>query len=106
MARIVVLGGTGFVGRRTLAVPPTPVTQRQFLDTTADALGVARPGWVPAFAAAAVAGRLNAEVMTLDALARPRALEQTGFRFRFDDLRTGIADAVTAIDTGRPARTA
>jgi NAD dependent epimerase/dehydratase family enzyme len=80
--------------RSFLAVPPAPVTQRQFLDTTADVLGVPRPGTVPGLAAAAVAGRINAEVMTLDALCRPATLQRSGFRFRFEDFHAGIAVAL------------
>jgi hypothetical protein len=56
-----------------------------------------------AFATTAFAGRVTAEVMTRDAIARPRALEPGGFRFGFDDVRTGIADALTAIGTDHPA---
>jgi nucleoside-diphosphate-sugar epimerase len=107
-AAITHLAGAGrdaLTGRSFLAVPAAPVTQRQFLDATADALGAKRPGTVPVFAAAAVAGRINAEVMTLDAASTPAALTALGFRFTHADIVDGIAAALAGADLA-PARTA
>jgi len=76
-------------------VPSTAVTQRPFLDATADTLGVTHPGSVPPVLAALVAGRVNAEVMTLHATctAAPAA---SGFRFAHEDVRAGIAAALSS----------
>jgi NAD dependent epimerase/dehydratase family enzyme len=107
-AAITHLAGVGrdeLAGRSFLAVPQAPVTQRAFLDTTADALRAKRPGTVPALLAAAVAGRVNAEVMTLDAATDPRALTGLGFRFTHADLADGIAAALAEADL-LPTRTA
>lgn len=87
-------------GASFVAVPGMAVTQRQFLDATADAIGAPRPSAVPAALATLVAGAGNADVMTLDATCDPSALEATGFTFRHPDLRTGIPAALGAVATG------
>jgi NAD dependent epimerase/dehydratase family enzyme len=86
-------------GRSYLAVPPSPITQRAFLDATADALGARRPDAVPTSLAALVAGRVNADVMTLDAACRPTALTAQGFRFTHADLAAGITAALATPQT-------
>jgi NAD dependent epimerase/dehydratase family enzyme len=77
-------------------VPSTAVTQRPFLDATADTLGVTHPGSVPPVLAALVAGRVNAEVMTLHATCTPAAPAASGFRFAHEDVRAGIAAALSS----------
>jgi NAD dependent epimerase/dehydratase family enzyme len=107
-ASITHLAGVGrdaLAGRSFLAVPQAPVTQRAFLDATADALHARRPGTVPALLAAAVAGRINAEVMTLDAAITPAALTGLGFRFTHADIEDSIAAALADADL-LPARAA
>jgi NAD dependent epimerase/dehydratase family enzyme len=61
---------------------------------------------VPPLAAAVIAGRINADVMTLDAAAAPRALTDSGFRFAHEDIRTGVAAALAAPAGPQPSRTA
>jgi nucleoside-diphosphate-sugar epimerase len=82
-------------GRSFIAVPAAPVTQRQFLDATADAIGARRPASVPTALAALVAGAGIADVMTLDAACDPSALEATGYVFRHPDISTGIPAALS-----------
>lgn len=92
-------------GASFLAVTPQPISQREFLETTADALRADRPSSVPAIIAAAAAGSVNAQVMTLDAEAKPRALTSMGFRFMDADPFEGIRNAVAAIraDSSQPS---
>ena len=60
------LAVTDVVGRTFLAMAGADTTQRMLLDATADAMGVKRPGSVPAWLAARVAGSIGVETMTLD----------------------------------------
>jgi len=85
------------VGRTVVAVPATAATQRALFARTAAALGRPTPGSVPAILAALVAGRVNAQVMTLDARCDPDLLTATGFTFHHESLDSGIAASLAVM---------
>jgi nucleoside-diphosphate-sugar epimerase len=88
------LAVTNVVGRTFLAMDGADATQRMLLDATADALGVKRPGAVPAWLAARVAGSIGVESMTLDVHADTSALLKTGFSFTYPSYREGVPATV------------
>jgi nucleoside-diphosphate-sugar epimerase len=92
------------VGRSFVAMDGADTTQRELLDLTADAMGVKRPGSVPAWIARLVAGTIAVETITLDAHADPSALLATGFRFRYPSYREGVP--ATLAHLGKGATTA
>ena len=79
------------VGRTVVAVPAVVATQRELFSRTASALGRPTPGSVPTALAALAAGRVNAQVMTLDARCDPDLLTDTGFTFRHEAVDSGVA---------------
>ena len=87
---IAALAVTNVVGRTFLAMDGTDTTQRMLLDATADAMGVKRPGSVPAWVAAHIAGSIGVETMTLDVHADNSALRKTGFSFTYPSYREGV----------------
>lgn len=88
---------TNVVGRTFLAMDGADATQRVLLDTTADAMGVKRPGPVPAWLAALVAGSISVETITLDVHADNSALLETGFEFRYPSYREGVPATLQAL---------
>ena len=84
------LAVTNVVGRTFLAMDGADTTQRMLLDATADAMGVKRPGSVPAWLAAHVAGSIGVETMTLDVHADNSALLKTDFSFTYPSYREGV----------------
>lgn len=84
------LAVTDVVGRTFLAMDGADTTQRMLLDATADAMGVKRPGSVPAWLAARVAGSIGVETMTLDVHADNSALLKTDFYFTYPSYREGV----------------
>ena len=84
------LAVTDVVGRTFLAMDGVDTTQRMLLDATADAMGVKRPGSVPAWLAAHVAGSIGVETMTLDVHADNSALLKTDFSFTYPSYREGV----------------
>ncbi len=76
-------------------------TQRQLPDDTADLMGVNRPGAVPAWLAALVAGSIAVEMITLDAHTDPSALLATGFHFRYPSSRQGVPATLAALTRKR-----
>ena len=87
---IAALAVTNVVGRTFLAMDGADTTQRMLLDATADAIGVKRPGSVPAWLAALVAGSIEVESMTLDVHADNSALRKTGFSLTYPSYREGV----------------
>ncbi len=85
------------VGRTVVAVPATGATQRELFALTATALGRPTPGSVPTALAALAAGRINAEVMTLDARCAPDLLAAGGFPFRHETLASGVAASLAVM---------
>ncbi|HKX01820.1 MAG TPA: hypothetical protein VJX71_04930 [Methylomirabilota bacterium] len=69
------------VGRTFITMDGADTIQRELLDDTADLMGVKRPGTIPVWLAALVAGSIAVETITLDAHADPSALPATGFPF-------------------------
>jgi nucleoside-diphosphate-sugar epimerase len=88
---------TGLVGRTFIAMDGADTTQRELLDETADLMGVKRPGAIPAWLAAFVAGSIAVETLTLDAHADPSALLATGFHFRYPSHRQGVPATLAAL---------
>ena len=84
------LAVTNVVGRTFLAMDGADTTQRMLLDATADAMGVKRPGSVPAWLAARVAGSIAVETMTLDVHADNSALRKTDFYFTYPSYCEGV----------------
>ncbi len=89
---------TELVGRTFILMDGADTTQRELLDDTAAFMGVKRPGAVPAWLAALVAGAIAVETITLDAHADPSALLATGFRFHYPSHRQGIPATLAALD--------
>lgn len=88
------------VGRTFLAVDGSNATQRMLLDTTAEAMGVKRPGSVPAWLAVLFAGSISVETITLDVHADNSALLETGFEFRYPSYREGVPATLEALGYG------
>jgi len=84
------LAVTNVVGRTFLAMDGADTTQRMLLDATADAMGVKRPGSVPAWLAARVAGSIGVESMTLDVHVDNSALLKTHFSFTYPSFHEGV----------------
>ena len=97
LVHLLALDRRQLVGRTIVAVPATGATQRELFALTAAALGRPAPGSVPAPLVAVVAGRISAQVMTLDARCDPDLLTETGFTFAHENLHTGIAASVAAM---------
>lgn len=97
ITHLVALGRDEVVDRTVVAVPATPATQRDLYAVTAAALGKPTPARVPVLIAALAAGRVNADVMTLDAHCNRDLLTATGFTFRHQTLQGGIAASVAAL---------
>jgi nucleoside-diphosphate-sugar epimerase len=85
------------VGRSVVAVPSTPATQRDLFALTAAALGRPVPGQVPMLVVALAAGKINAQVMTLDARCDPDFLTATGFTFRHETLQSGVTSSLAVM---------
>lgn len=92
------IGREEMVGRTVVAVPATPATQRDLFALTAQALNRPVPSRVPTALAALVAGRVNAQIMTLNAHCDPDLLTATGFTFRHHTLAGGIVATLAAIE--------
>lgn len=88
---------TELVGHTFIAMDGSDTTQRELFDETAALMGVKRPGAVPAWLAALIAGSVVVETITLDAHADPSALLATGFRFRYPSPRQGIPATLAAL---------
>ncbi len=88
---------TELAGRTYIAMDGADTTQRELLVDTAAFVGVKRPGAVPAWLAALVAGSIAVETITLDAHADPSALLAAGFRFRYPSHREGVPAALAAL---------
>lgn len=89
------------VGRTFIAMDGADTTQRELLDDTAALMGVKRPGTIPAWLAALVAGSVAVETITLDVHADPSALLATGFHFRYPSHHEGVAATLASL-AGRP----
>ena len=72
-------------------------TQREILDDTAALMGLKRPGTIPAWLAALVAGSIAVETITLDAHADPSALLATGFHFRYPSHHEGVVATLATL---------
>lgn len=84
-------------GRNFIVMDGADTTQRELLDDTAALMGVKRPGTVPAWLAALVAGSIAVETITLDAHADPEAVLATGFHFRYPSHRQGVPATLAAL---------
>jgi 2-alkyl-3-oxoalkanoate reductase len=91
---------TDVVGRTFLVMDGTDTTQRMLLDATADAMRVKRPGSVPAWLAARVAGSIAVETMTLDIHTDNSALLKTDFAFTYPSYREGVPATLQELDYG------
>ena len=100
LVHLAALAETHVVGRTFLAVDGSDATQRMLLDATADAMGVKRPGSVPTWLAALVAGSIVVETITLDVHADNSALLETGFEFRYPSYREGVPATLQALGYG------
>lgn len=101
LVHLAALPRTELVGRTFLAMDGTDTTQRELLDYTATLMGVNRPGAVPAWLAALVAGAIAVETITLDVHADPSALLATGFHFRYPSYREGVPATLTMLPRER-----
>ncbi len=90
-------GSEALAGRSVVTVPATPATQRDLFTLTGSALQSHAPSTVPAGLVAIVAGRINAEVMALDACCNPDILLELGFTFRHETLASGVAASLSAL---------
>ena len=100
LVHLATLAETNVAGRTFLATDGTDTTQRVLLDATADYMGVKRPGPVPAWLAALVAGSIGAETITLDIHANNSALLATGFHFTYPSYREGVPATLEALGYG------
>lgn len=97
LTHLLTMGRRKLVGATVVAVPATPATQRELFALTAAALGRPIPARVPTALAALAAGRVNAQVMTLDARCDPDLLTATGFTFRHETLATGVTGSLAVM---------
>lgn len=97
LVHLLALDRRELVGATIVAVPATTATQRDLFALTAAALTRPTPGSVPTALATLVAGRISAQVMTLDARCDPDLLTATGFTFRHENLNSGVAASVAAM---------
>jgi len=88
---------TELTGRTFIVMDGADTTQRELLDDTAAFMGVKRPGAVPAWLAALIAGSIAVETITLDAHADPSALLAKGFQFRYPSHQQGVPATLEAL---------
>jgi 2-alkyl-3-oxoalkanoate reductase len=94
------LSQASVVGQTFLAMDGADTTQRMLLDATADTMGVKRPGSVPAWLAALVAGSISVETITLDVHVDNSGLLGTGFHFTSPSYREGVPATLQALGYG------
>ena len=99
LAHVLDLAPSEVVGRTIVAAPATTPTQQELYATTAAALERPVPKRAPLALAALIAGRIYAEVMSLDARCDPDLLSATGFTFRHESIATGIPATLAAMET-------
>lgn len=97
LTHLVALDRAQLAGRTIVAAPASPDTQRDLFTLTARALGAPAPKHASMLLAALVAGRANAEAMTLDVPCDPDILTETGFAFRYATLAAGIPATLAAL---------
>jgi len=100
VARALLLAGTSdaAVGQVFHCVDDEPLTYREFMDLTADALGVARPRSIPSFLALLVAGPNAVAAVTRSARSSNAKLKsELGWAPRYPSAREGVPTAVAAL---------
>jgi uncharacterized protein len=75
-------------------VAPEPATNREFTDTLADVLGRSSFLTVPAFAARLAPGGMADELLLSGARVVPRKLRESGYEWRFRELRSALRVAL------------
>ncbi|MEA2497096.1 MAG: hypothetical protein QOJ29_5007 [Thermoleophilaceae bacterium] len=84
-------------GRVFVAADGAGTTQRDLFDVTADGMGLKRPGSVPVWLAAAVAGGAGVASLVFDCDVDNSALRATGFDFRYPSLHDGVPQALAEL---------
>ncbi len=82
-------------------VSQNPLTNTEFTKTLARALGRPAIFPVPAFAARIALGQLADEAVLASARVQPRKLSESGFRFRFSELKAGLIDLLSHVEERR-----
>ncbi len=84
--------GTESVSGPVNFVAPNPVTNREFTRELARVLHRPALAPLPAFMARIVLGEMATELMCSSQRVVPRKLQESGYSFRFDDLRKALED--------------
>jgi nucleoside-diphosphate-sugar epimerase len=84
-------------GRVWVAADGAGTTQRDLFDVTADGMGLKRPGSIPVWVAAAVAGGAGVASLVFDCAVDNSALRATGFDFRYPSLHDGVPQALAEL---------
>jgi len=82
-------------------VSPEPVTNADFTKALAKALKRPAIFQVPAFAARLAFGELADEGLLASARVMPKKLSESGFRFRFSELKAGLIDLLSHVEERR-----
>ena len=92
------------VSRRSFIVMDgSDTTQRELLNDTAALMGVKRPGSVPVWLAAVIAGTIAIETITLDVHTDPSALLATRFHFLYPSHKQGVPATLSALGLTQPS---
>ena len=79
-------------------VSPGVVRNKEFMSAIGETLGRPSFGWMPAIVAQAAYGQMIKELGLNSVLAVPTKLQDAGFEFRYPDIRSALADALSTPD--------
>ena len=99
-----VASANGASATRWIVTDGAPMTLRDFVSTTAAAIGAPRPKHIPRWLGALVAGGGLVDQMTKDVSSDPSALVRAGWRPAFPNFAAGLAATLDALDAGKGTR--
>ena len=79
-------------------VSPGVVRNKEFMSAIGETIGRPSFGWMPAIMAQAAYGQMIKELGLNSVLAVPKKLQDAGFEFRYPDIRSALADALSTPD--------
>lgn len=95
-----IASATGASAERWIVTDGAPMTLRDFVNTTAAAIGAPRPRHIPRWLGALVAGGGLVDQMTKDVPSDPSALIRAGWRPAFPTFAAGLAATLEVLDAG------
>jgi hypothetical protein len=98
------LGAPRIIGRSFVVADGHPVTLAEFMSFAAKKLGGPPPKSAPAAMARLFAGTALFETITRDIAARPSALLETGFKFKYPSYREGLPPSIQQLGDMRATR--